>query len=233
MRRRQLLLLLGGSPAFEGAADEFVPAAGGRDARIALLLQGGEGSRRHLADYTEPWRRRGVTRCQAIMPGVDGELNLPTAKEIISHATGIFIGGGHTPTYHRLYALEPIRTLIRNRYQEGIPIAGVSAGALIAPDVCAMPPEKTGDGSVTILPGLGLVGDLIIGVHLTESHALPTMLEAMVGTHTQTGWGIDGSACVIFEDGRFSRVLGKSAYHVTMTDFQTGAHDVTRYADRE
>ena len=233
MKPDQLLFLLGGSRAFEVTAKEFVPAAGGTQAVIALLLQGGEGSLRHLADYTEPWTRRGVTRCQAVMPGEDGELNLATAKDIIGSATGIFIGGGHTPSYHRLYALEPIRTLIRSRYQEGIPVAGVSAGALIAPDVCAIPPEETGDDTVIILPGLGLVGDRIIGVHFTESNALPTILEAMVRTRTETGWGIDSSACVVFEDGRFSRVLGESAYRITVTDFHTGAHDLTRYAGTE
>jgi cyanophycinase len=223
----KLLLLLGGSQAFEVAAEEFVPAAGGTEASIALLLQGGAGSRRHLPDYTDPWTRRGVTRCQAVMPGEDGELSLPTAKNIISHATGIFIGGGHTPTYHRLYALEPIRALIRNRYQEGVPVAGVSAGALIAPDICAIPPEKTGNGSVRILPGLGLVSGLVVGVHFTESGALPTILEAMVRTRTQDGWGIDGSACAVFNDGRYSQTLGGNVYQITVTDFRTGAHNAT------
>ena len=168
MMPRSLLYLPGGSAAFDAAAEALVPVDGGSDATIALLHQDGEGWEKYLPEHSQPWLSRGVTRFCPIVPGEDGTLDLGTASATLREATGIFIGGGHTPTYHRLYATEPIRTLLRSSYQRGIPVVGVSAGALIVPEVYALPLEDTGDYSGRILSDLSLICDVIVGVHFTE-----------------------------------------------------------------
>lgn len=208
-------------------AEEFVPAAGGRDATIVLLMQGGHGWEKWVPEYTEPWIRRGVSRYYPIVPDENGTLDLDTVSAKLREATGIFIGGGHTPTYHRLYATEPIRSVLRESYHKGVPIAGVSAGALIAPEICVLPPDETNDGSLQIAAGLGLVSDLIVGVHFTELNALPSVLEAMARTKTRSGWGIDEPACAVFEDGQFKGALGWSVYEMVMTDFEARAYRMT------
>ena len=226
----RLVFLLGGSAAFDVVAEEFVPAVGGRDSTIALLVQGGRGWEKHVPKYTQPWTQRGVSRYYPIAPEENGTLDLDAVSTKLREATGIFIGGGHTPTYHRLYATEPIRSILRERYREGVPIAGCSAGALIAPEICVLSPDETDDTFLEIVAGLGLVSDLIVGVHFTEGDALPTVLEAMVETQTQIGWGIDGSACAVFEDGQFKRVLGRAVYEIVMTDFETRTYGMTEHA---
>jgi cyanophycinase len=230
MVRSLLFLLGGGSTIFDAVAEEFVPAAGGLGAAIALLLAGAEGWEDHVPHYTQPWKRRGVTQCYTIVPGKSGTLDLDTVLARLREATGIFIGGGNTPTYRRLYATEPIRSVIRERYREGVPVAGLSAGALIAPKVCAIPPEDTGDSRVRVVPGLGLVSGLIVGVHFTEWNALPHMVEAMVETRTAAGLGIDEAACAVFENGELKRVLGQSAYEIELTDFAARTYEVTSAA---
>ena len=224
---RRLLFLLGGSVAFDVVAEEFVPAAGGCDATIALLMQGGHGWEKYVPEYAQPWIRRGVSRHFPVVPDENGTLDLAAVSAKLRQATGIFIGGGHTPTYHRLYATEPIRNTLRESYQRGVPIAGVSAGALIAPQICVLPPDETDDGSLQIVGGLGLVSDLIVGVHFTELYALPRVLEAMVRTQTRTGWGIDEPACAVFEDGQFKGALGRSVHEIVMTDFESKAYRMT------
>ena len=224
-----LLFLLGGSAAFDVVAEEFVPAAGGCDATIALLMQG-SGWEKYVPEYTQPWIRQGVSRYYPIAPDENGTLDLATVSAKLREATGIFIGGGHTPTYHRLYGIEPIRGIIRESYQRGVPIAGVSAGALIAPEICVLTPDETGDASLKTVAGLGLVSDLIVGVHFTACNALPSVLEAMAETRTKTGWGIDEPACAVFEDGRFKGTLGQSVYEIVMTDFETQAYRMMEHA---
>jgi cyanophycinase len=224
MMPRKLLFLLGGSAAFDAVAEEFVPATGGRDATIALLMQGGYGWEEYVSEYAEPWIRRGISRYCPIAPDENGTLDLDSVSAKLRAATGVFIGGGHTPTYCRLYATEPIRSIIRESYGKGIPIAGVSAGALIAPEICVLPPDETDDGSLQIVPGLGLISDVIVGVHFTESNALPNVLEAMARTQTRTGWGIDEPACAVIEDGEFKGTLGQSVYEIVMTEFETRAY---------
>jgi len=221
---RRLLLLLGGSAAYDTVAEVFVPAAGGRDAVIALLMQGGSRWEKYVPEYTQPWMQRGVSQYHPIVPSQDGTLDLDAASAKLREATGIFIGGGHTPTYHRLYATEPVRSIIHERYDEGVPIAGVSAGALIALEKCVLAPDEADDATFGIVAGLGLVSDLIVGVHFTEQNALPDVLEAMAKTQTKTGWGIDEAACAVFEDGQFKGTLGRSVYEIVMTGFEARAY---------
>ncbi len=225
-----LLFLLGGSAAFEVVAEEFVPAAGGRDAMIALLLQGGAGWKKYVPEYIQPWTQRGVSRHYPIAPDENGAWDLDAVLASLREATGIFIGGGHTPTYHQLYATEPIRNIIRERYHQGIPVAGVSAGALIAPENCVLTSDETGDAALKVVAGLGLVNDFIVGVHFTEQNGLPSVLDAMAQTQTRVGWGIDEPACAMFEDGQFKKTLGQSVYEIVMSDFETKAY---RMKERE
>lgn len=231
MKSHKLLFLLGGSSAiFDVVADKFVAAAGGCDATIALLLAGAPGWEDYVSQYTQPWSQRGVTHHYTIVPNENGDLDLETTSAKLDEATGIFIGGGNTPTYHKLFATGPISSLIRKRYQQGTPIAGLSAGALIAPQVCAIPPEDTGEPSVTVVSGLGLVDNLVVGVHFTEWNGLPHVVEAMVQTETALGLGIDEAACVVLEGGQIKQVLGKTAYEIKMTDFETKTYRITEYA---
>jgi cyanophycinase len=233
MAVRNLLFLLGGSNSiFDMVAEEFVPAAGGSQATIALLLAGAPGWEDVLPEYTRPWTRRGVLRYEVIVPAANGALDLDAVSAKLRPATGIFIGGGDTTVYHRLYATQPMRGIIRECYQKGVPLAGLSAGALIAPEVCAIPPQDTGDASVRIVTGLGLVSDLVLGVHFTQWNALPHVLEAMARTQTALGLGIDEAACVLLEDGQLKRALGRSVYQVEMTDFQARTYRVTEVTCR-
>ncbi|MCI0476149.1 MAG: Type 1 glutamine amidotransferase-like domain-containing protein [Anaerolineales bacterium] len=212
------LFLLGGSAAFDVAANEFVPASGGRNARIALLLQGGRDWQKYVPEYTRAWKSRGVSRYDVIVPDDAGRLNSDDVAAKLANATGIFIGGGHTATYRRLYATEPVRAVLRERYARGIPIAGCSAGALIAPRVCAFHPGEEESGA-RVAEGLGLLDDLLVGVHFAAENALQHLLDAMVSARVRRAWGIDDGACVVLENEKFTRVLGRAAYEIVMTDF--------------
>ena len=226
----KLLFLLGGSAAFDLVAAEFVPAAGGVDAAIALLLQGGSDWHKYVPEYVEPWLQRGVTRYHPIVPDEHGILDLDAIAATLREATGIFIGGGNTPTYHQLYATEPVRSLIRERYQAGVPVAGVSAGAALMPEICVLARDETSDGVLRTEEGLGLVGNLVVEFHFSELNRLSHLLEAMAQVQADVGWGIDEPACMVFEDGQILRVLGRSVHRVVMTDRATGTHEVTKYA---
>jgi len=224
---RRLLFLIGGSAAYDAVAEVFVPAAGGSAAKIAVLLQSGAGWEKHRSEYVQPWIQRGVSRYDPIAPDERGVLDVEAASALLRAAAGIFIGGGHTPTYHRLYATEPIRSVIRERYHDGVPVAGVSAGALIALEQCVLTTDETGERSLKVVTGLDLARDIIVGVHFAERNDLPSVLEAMAQTRTQTAWGLDDAACAVFEDGHFEGALGRSVYEIVMSDFEVKAYRIT------
>ncbi len=222
------LFLLGGSPdIFEEVANEFIPAAAGENAAIVLLLSGKPGWEEYVLIYSAPWMQRNIARFKVVAPDKEQRhLDLPATVALLQEATGIFIGGGETPIYRQLYATDPVRSVIRERYQQGVPVAGISAGALIAPDICPIPPEDTGEPAVRLATGIGLIDNLVVGVHFSEWHALPHVLSAMSQTQTEYGVGIDEGACVVFENEQIDHVLGGPAYEITMTDFAASTHTI-------
>lgn len=223
---RKLLFLMGGGDAIDIAGEPFAQAAGGRQARIVFLVQSRAAWEEFSEFYTEPFSAQGITQFDFIAPGPDGVLDLDSVAARLCAATGILIGGGPTQDYQRLYTAEPVLSLIRERYEQGTPVAGISAGTLILPEVCAIPPQDTGEESVRIAAGLGLVRDLVLGVHFSEWQGLPQLLAAMTQTHTRLGLGIDEPACAVLEDGHLARVLGQAVYSVTMVDFEAGTYQI-------
>lgn len=220
------LFLLGGSLAFAVYAGEFVRAAGGVAARLAVLVQSQAGWEKHREEITLPWLERGATGYTAFAPGEDGRLDEQQACAGLRQATGILICGGHTPTYYRLFVASPVGEVIRQRHAQGVPVAGVSAGALVSMEICQLTSDETGSPQLQIAPGLGLAGGFVVGVHFSEWKALPEVLEVMQKTSTPLGLGIDEPACAVLEDGVFTRVLGKTVYRVEMTDFARRAYRV-------
>ena len=217
---KTLLFLLGGSPAaYKIYADEFVAAAGGRQAIIAVLAQTRSGWEKYKTEITQPWLDRGVTHFVPVTPIESGRLDQSLALAALNNATGIFISGGNTPTYHRLFAAGKIGAAIRKKFRAGVPVAGISAGALISLSICPLTPQESGEKELKIVRGLGLASGFVVGVHFTELNALPVVLELMAKTKTGIGYGIDEPACMVFENGRFTRVLGKSVFRIEMTDF--------------
>ncbi len=206
---------------------EFVEAAGPKPV-LALLLQGGPKWESYLPQYVQPWVRRGIQRYHVIVPNEEGTLDSEEAMAKLREATGIFIGGGNTGIYQALYATEPISTILRERYRQGIPVAGLSAGAILASNVSWLLPEESESGSIEVIKGLGLIEEWVIGVHFSEWNVLSQVLEVMSKARVQRGLGIDEEACVVLEDECITRVIGGSVYRIAMTNFETQAYTMEK-----
>ena len=228
MIRKTQLYLLGGSPAYSVYATDVVRASGGPKAIFGALVQKRAGGEKHYGVLVTTWQESGVIHSDVIVPNEPGLLPVDAAVTILNKATGVFIGGGHTPTYHQLFATEPIRATIRKQYAKGIPVAGISAGALIAMEKCQLTPDETGRERLQVVEGLNLANGFVVGVHFTEWDALSDVLDTMKATQTKIGIGIDEPACVVCENGKIVKVLGKSVYRIEMTDFSKMSYAKTK-----
>jgi len=157
-----------------------------------------------------------------IAPDADGSLDLERAARALREATGIFIGGGNTRT-------PPSPSLIRARYRQGVPVAGLSAGAILASSLAWLLPEESPSGRIEVIPGLGLIQGMIVAPHFSEWNALPDLLEAMRRSRVPQGLGIDEDAVVVFENERIREVYGGSAYRVALADPDAAAHRLERW----
>jgi len=194
---------------------------------VEVLLQGGARWQEYAPRYLEPLRTHGVSSCRVTVPDGDGHLDLGALESRLRGATGILIGGGNTRAYLGLYAAEPVRGLIRAAHDRGVPVAGVSAGALITLDDCVVLREPARDAPVTIEKGLGLLHGFIVAPHFTEWDMLPSVFEAMALTRTQRAFGLDESAAAVFEDGAFQRALGAAVYGVSLRHVDARSYKMT------
>jgi cyanophycinase len=221
-----ILFLLGSGKAFEITAEEFVPAAGGSKASIVLLLySNNDKTPKYVAEYAAPWLKRGVVRYDVVMPDVSGVLDIEAARRKISSATGIFIGGGTTERYRELFATAPLAQLIRDRYELGVPVAGCSAGAMITTDHC--PHYNDAEELDGFRPGLGLLRDIMIGVHFSERGVRRFLLAEMKLAGVRQGLGIDEPACAVLVDGKLDHTMGTAVHRIVVSDFGTMAYEET------
>ena len=70
-----------------------------------------------------------------------------------------------------------------------------------------------------VTEGLGLLRDVVVGVHFNEMKMLPHVIDAMVETGTRRALGIDEPACAVFHDEKLESVLGEYVHQIDMTDF--------------
>jgi cyanophycinase len=212
------LFLFGGNPSLEDANKEFIAKAGGKDAKIALLIMNREGWEEYLPRYTSTWKSKGVENYSVILPDDEGYLDHTETISILRNSTGIYIGGGDTEKYHDYYTTEPIKTVLNECYNKGIPIAGCSAGALILPETCLISPSDTKSGEMIVKQGMGLLSNLLISVHFTEWNEEPHLLEGMRNLKIRRGFGIDEEACAVFKNGEFEYTIGNAVHKIEISD---------------
>jgi cyanophycinase len=208
------LFLLGGNTSLFKAHEAFIAKAGGSNAKIALLIMYSPNWEKYLPHYEKPWNDIGINNYSLIMPDENGNLDINQAKEILDSSTGIFIGGGHTPTYHKYFVTSAMKDLIKEKYDSGIPIAGCSAGALISLRHSFIAPDETKTSDIQSIEGIGLLHDVLIGVHYTENNQQSYLAEAMKRLSINTGLGIDENACAVFKNECLEYCIGKAVHHV-------------------
>jgi len=217
--RERLLFLFGGMPAM-AALPAFLTASGGEDARIVILAQSRTGWEQHPSSRIEPFfTMLAEGRARLVTPEGTGQLDVKRACEDVHWGTGIHVTGGHTPTYRQLFAVEPIRSVIRACYQAGVPYAGLSAGALLTQDIYyAVTFTEGNEEEYTPLPGLGLLPNTIIEAHFTGEVRKKRLRRLMALSPSCQGIGIDEAACVVLQDESLIDVIGEHAYHFTVGD---------------
>ena len=219
----------------------FVNACGGKRSRIALLML--PRSQHHETRYREAWLEAGAGEITAICPPMS--MNLRSEQlSTLRQSTGIFMAGGETKLYQRIYGTNSVSRLIGELHAAGIPYGGVSAGAMMACDNCMVSGSivrtKTNEfllasknydescrgqhrgGRVGLImrKGLGLVKDCIVLPHFTEWGFFPGLVEAMELTESHIGVGMDEGICLELREGKKATVRGRGRLYFFHRDME-------------
>ena len=220
---------------FAALSEPFVRASGGQRARIALLML--PHSEKFAPIYRRAWLKAGAGQVTPILPPTSLTLTRDQLGTI-EQSTGIFMSGGSTTTYQRIYGSKVVSRLIRELYISGVPYGGVSAGAMMACDRCALGGSSVRTRTnefqlasnefvesilkkhpaeppvLVIKRGLGLVKDSVLEPHFTEWGLFPLLFEAMSLTESRFGIGVDGPICLELQGGSKATVRGRGRLYV-------------------
>ena len=206
MRDQQLFLFGSGPPFTSELCKTFVSCLNGTGP-IALLYVPRPGS--SWADYapiyTDALTANGATDFFHFPLSARPT---PEQLEQLAGSSGIVISGGETECYQQFIVDTPIGTLIQERYQQGVPVAGFSAGALLTPDECRIPAIDQRDGKSLVLKGLGLLPDAVVSVHYDTWQEETNLHEAFIKTESTFGYGLPEQSGVYLKNGRLMQQEG-------------------------
>ena len=202
---------------------EFVHAAGGAEARIAVLPTASSLGTEVTGVYDALFRREGAAEVLPIRPESRAEASDPRWVEALAGATGIFMTGGNQLKLSSIICATPLGDAIHEAHERGVVVAGTSAGASIQSShmVAFGGPGATPKQRMTqVAAGLGLLDSAVIDQHFDQRNRYGRLLMIVSQSPQLLGIGVDEDTCALVEpetDGRrILRVIGKGA--VTIMD---------------
>jgi len=217
---------------------EFVAAAGGLDARIAVIPTASSLGPEIVDVYDALFRAEGAAEVNEVRPQSREEAADPDLVKRISEATGIFMTGGNQLKLSAVICGTPVGDAIVEAHARGVVVAGTSAGASIQSShmVAFGTPGATPRQRMTqVAAGLGLLRSTVIDQHFAQRNRYGRLLMIVSQSPSLLGLGIDEDTAAVVDtddDGHeVLRVLGRGA--VTIMDpaaLVTNSYEVKRSA---
>jgi len=217
---------------------EFVAAAGGLDARIAVIPTASSLGPEIVDVYDALFRAEGAAEVMEVRPRTREEAGDPDLVKRISEATGVFMTGGNQLKLSATICGTPVGDAIVEAHRRGVVVAGTSAGAsiqsshMVAFGVGGATPRQR---MTQVAAGLGLLESTVIDQHFAQRNRYGRLLMIVSQSPSLLGLGIDEDTAAVVEtdvDGHeVLRVLGRGA--VTIMDpgaLVTNAYEAKRSA---
>lgn len=226
-RRSGKLLIIGGAEnrtCGKGALETFVELSGGGKARIAVVTTATEIPDEVAEEYTEVFNRLGVTAIHELRVLGRAAADDSALLAKLDDATGVLFSGGDQSRIRTLVGSKANELLRRRLDEDGLVIAGTSAGATAMGPWMILGGEghEVAASTVRIGPGLGLLDDVLIDMHFNERGRLPRLLSGIALDTRHLGVGIDEDTAIVVSNGRFE-VIGSGVVTVVDADQATVA----------
>lgn len=218
---RGKLVVIGGAEEYEGDAvihKEFLKLAGGDESHIVVITTATENPDAAREKWTAAFKKLGAKKVEAIDVSSRMDSQKPESLKAIERATGLYFTGGDQLFITSLMGGSELQKLIYQRYEEGLVIAGSSAGAAMMANSMILRGDAEMNprvGSVEIGPGMDLIVGSVIDTHFSQRGRHGRLLAAVAHYPQELGIGIDENTAMIVDKGKF-RVLGEGS--VTIID---------------
>jgi cyanophycinase len=228
------LIVIGGAEDRKGPCtilNEFVRLAGGARARIVVLPVASEYPQEVGAEYLECLQRLGAKQVQVMDVRKREEAHAPELIEALGHATGVFFTGGDQLRVTNLLGGSPADQVLHQRHEEGLVLAGTSAGAAMMASTMIVQGHSAATprlGVVRIGPGMEFMHGTIIDQHFAQRGRGGRLLTALAQYPHQLGLGIDEDTAAVVVGDEFE-VIGSGAVAV----FDAGATSYNDVLERQ
>ena len=188
----------------------FVELAGGKDADILVIPAASEEQEETAKRYVNTFNKHGVKSVDVLEVRKRDDANTERVVNLTSKATGIFITGGAQSRLVELLIGTTTMQAIRQRNQEGVIVAGTSAGASILASHMMLGGTglagNSGDAAarknmVEMVAGFGLLRDVIVDQHLSERGRMGRLLSIFAANPGLLSIGLDEDTAVLITDG--------------------------------
>jgi cyanophycinase len=212
---------------------EFVAAAGGPDARIAVIPTASSLGDEIVELYDAVFREEGAAEVTVVRPESREDALDEDLVGQLEKATGIFMTGGNQLKLSSVVCGTPVGDAIVAAHQRGAVVGGTSAGAsiqsshMIAFGVGGTTPKQR---MTQMAAGLGLLPGVVIDQHFEQRNRYGRLLMMVAQSPQLLGIGVDEDTAAVVE-GDVLSVLGRGA--VTILDpsrITTNAFDAKRSA---
>ena len=158
---------------------EFVRAAGGLDARIAVIPTASSIGTEVTEVYDAVFRREGAVEVAAVRPESREDSHDPGLVAALEDATGIFMTGGNQLKLSAIVCGTPLGDAIVAANRRGVVVGGTSAGASIQSShmLAFGGPGATAKQRMTqMAAGLGLIDSAVVDQHFDQRNRYGRLL---------------------------------------------------------
>jgi cyanophycinase len=201
---------------------EFVAAAGGADARIAVVPTASSLGDEVVEVYDALFRRLGAGEVVACRPASREGAADPDLVKVVDEASAVFLTGGNQLKLSAIVCGTPLGEAIVRAHARGAVVGGTSAGASIQSShmVAFGPGGATPKQRMTqVAAGLGLLASTVIDQHFDQRNRYGRLLMIVSQSPQLLGIGVDEDTCAtvtLEDDHEVLRVSGRGA--VTILD---------------
>ncbi|HEX8292100.1 MAG TPA: cyanophycinase, partial [Pyrinomonadaceae bacterium] len=191
---------------------------GGRRARLANISVASDVPKELDGLYKSTFLRLGAREAHAVGIRTRADANGEEGLLSIDRATGVFFTGGNQLRITRLVGGTRLDTALHRRREEGLVVAGTSAGAAMMSGVMihgSAPTMTLRAGMVELGSGLGFLPGVLIDQHFEQRGRLRRLLAAIAQHPHELGLGIDEDTAVVVHGHTFE-VFGSGS--VTVID---------------
>lgn len=181
---------------------EFVAAAGGPEARIAVVPTASSLGPEVVEVYDALFRREGAADVVAIRPASRDDAHDPDLVARLDDVTGVFMTGGNQLKLSAIVCGTPLGDAIVAARDRGVVIAGTSAGASIQSShmVAFGGPGSTPKQRMTqVAAGLGLLESSVIDQHFDQRNRYGRLLMIVAQSPQLLGIGVDEDTAAVVE----------------------------------